>query len=165
MKTLILLRHAKSSWDNPDIEDFERPLNQRGLKDAPLIAEFLTEIPFIPELIVSSPAKRAKTTAEIISEKTGYNPNNIVFNESVYEADADILMEVVNSTPDKVNTLLLVGHNPAITVFCNLISDKRIDNIPTCGLAAIQMNIKSWKSVAIDCGKLIFFEYPKKAGF
>lgn len=162
MKTLYLIRHAKSSWKDPELKDFDRPLNKRGLKNAPYMGNILKEDNIIPDLIISSPALRALNTAQIIAEVIGYNESRIVTNKRLYEADIDDFINVITPISDEVKTLFIVSHNPGITLFNNWVGDKRIDNIPTCGIVRLELSIKYWKDINFDCGKLIAFDYPKK---
>ena len=161
MKKLYLIRHAKSSWDNPKLIDFERPLNERGYRDAPLMGKFLKEEKIIPDLIISSPALRAYFTARTIASSIGYSLKKIRTSELLYDTDAEDIFEVVNSVKEKYNSLMLFGHNPALTQFSNYVSDKKIDNIPTTGFVEIEMNVTTWKEVVVDCGNIKRFLSPK----
>lgn len=162
MKTLYLGRHAKSSWDYTELSDFERPLNKRGRNDAPFMGNLFKEMNLIPDLIISSPALRAYFTARTIAKEIGYLLEEIETSETIYEGDSTDLIELIQLIDDEVNSLMLFGHNPTITLTHNYLCDKRIDNIPTCALAAIEFNIKSWENIEADSGKHLFFEYPKK---
>ena len=162
MKKIYLMRHAKSSWDNQQLTDFERPLNNRGYRDAPLMGKWLAENNILPELIISSPALRAYFTARTVASQIRYPLSKIETNELIYDADTENLFEIVNSIKDKVNSLMLFGHNPALTQFSNYLSDKHIDNIPTCGFVEIDLNISTWKEVVVDSGNLVQFIFPKK---
>ena len=161
MKILYLVRHAKSSWKNPDLDDFERPLNKRGKRDAPVMGRFLRDKDILPDMLISSPAVRAKKTAKIIAENLAYSKNKINFDHEIYEASTKGLLMIISNINNKYNTVMLVGHNPSMTYVANTISKRRIDNIPTCGIICIELNITSWKEISENCGKLIFFEYPK----
>lgn len=162
MKKLILVRHAKSSWKHPELSDFERPLNKRGKRDAPFMAKLLMDEDVHPDLIVTSPAVRALTTAKVIAEELDYPEENIVKNESIYEADTQELLQIINNFPEDKKTIMMLGHNPGFTLLSNYITDKRIDNIPTCGIVNIDLNVEKWKDVDFDNGKIISFDYPKK---
>lgn len=161
MKTLYLLRHAKSSWSLPSLDDIDRPLNKRGIKAAPFIGEILLKKKISPELVISSPALRAITTAKIIAEKLNYPVSNIKKDNNVYEASALDLLSVIKHANDKLNSLMLVGHNPGITDLINLISDKRLDNLPTAGIVCLKKEIDNWKEID-DNWLFEFIEYPKK---
>ena len=162
MKTLYLVRHAKSSWDERGISDHDRKLNARGLRDAPRIGEVLNNKGYSPDVIYSSSAKRALTTAKIIAEKIRYPVDNIVVSKNIYDATTNDLVKLINKIDDKYESVMLFGHNPGFTVLANLFADKYIDNMPTCAVAVIELNVELWKEVESDCGKLIAFEYPKK---
>ena len=133
MKTIYLVRHAKSSWKFPNLDDFERPLNKRGRKSAPFMGNILKKLKVAPDLILSSPANRAAMTARIIADKISYPLEKICFSESIYEFSANALIDVIEHLDDVVNKAMLVGHNPALTDLANYIGDKPISNIPTIG--------------------------------
>ena len=162
MKTIYLVRHAKSSWKYPNLDDFERPLNKRGRKNAPFMGTILKKLKVAPELILSSPANRASMTARVIADKIGYPLENIHYSESIYEFSANALIDVIVELDNGVNKAMLVGHNPALTELANYIGDTPISNIPTSGIFCAELNIPSWAKISDRCGKLIFFEYPKK---
>ena len=162
MKTLYLVRHAKSSWKYPSLDDFERPLNKRGRKNAPFMGKILKKLKVTPDLIISSPANRAATTARIISATINYPLENIVYSEAIYEFSEDALIRVINKIDDSVNSSMVVGHNPAINGLANYIGDQPISNIPTCGVYCLDLDISSWAKIYEHCGKLKFFEFPKK---
>jgi phosphohistidine phosphatase len=162
MKTLFLIRHAKSSWDDRDQTDFERPLNNRGEHDAPLMADILVNQKVVPDLILSSPAVRAFSTALIFTEKFGCNRSFIKTDARIYEAGLRDLMTLVREIDDKNKTVLLFGHNPGLTSFTNLIGDKFIPEMPTCSIAGFKFDIEQWIQVERHSGKIFLFEYPKK---
>ena len=162
MKTLYLVRHAKSSWEDNRISDFERPLNERGEQDAPLMAKILLEKLVEPELIISSPAVRALTTAKIFAEIFQYNSKNIIEDERIYEAGMKELAAVVEEISDDYKNVMMFGHNPGISNFINLLGDQPIPDMPTCAVAGLQLKINSWSELERNCGKIILFEYPKK---
>ncbi len=163
MKHIYLIRHAKSSWEDSSQTDFERTLNSRGEQDAPMMANRLLEKNITPNLIISSPAQRAYSTALIFAEIMNYEKSNIITDQRIYDATTRDLTEVVREVSDVYQTVFLFGHNPAITNFTNLISDKYIDSMPTCAISGIEMHIESWAKIERHCGKLTLFEYPKKA--
>ena len=162
MKTLYIVRHAKSSWDERGISDHDRKLNSRGKRDAPKMGELLNGKGYHPEIIYSSSAERALTTAKILVDKLQYPVENLIITNRIYEATTNDLITIVNEIDDKYHSAMLVGHNPGFTVLANLLADKYIDNMPTCAVAVVELNVASWKEVESDCGKLIAFEYPKK---
>jgi phosphohistidine phosphatase len=162
MKTLYLVRHAKSSWKYSNLEDFERPLNKRGHKNAPFMGRVLKKLKVAPDLIISSPANRAAMTARIIAAALDYPLENIRFSEAIYEFSEKALINVVKQIDGAVNHAMVVGHNPAINGLANFIGDQPISNIPTCGVFCVELDISSWANINAHCGKLKFFEYPKK---
>ncbi len=162
MKKLYLLRHSKSSWENPNLDDFDRPLNKRGKRDAPFMGSLLRKFDIKPDLIISSPAKRAYTTAKEITKEINYPQKKIIKNEDIYLASAGELLRIINELPDDADSVMLVGHNPGLTQICNLLCNANIVNIPTSGFTEIHFPVSSWKEIVPDSGKLIVFEYPKK---
>lgn len=163
MKRLYLIRHAKSSWSNPDVGDFDRSLNDRGKRDAPEMGRRLKESKVEPELILSSPAKRARKTAKIVAKEINFPKKHIMTDESIYLAGVSTLLEVIRHIDDALHQVILVGHNPGLTDLADYLTNCQIDNIPTCGIFCMDFDIRSWKEVAKGEGKFVFFDYPKKA--
>ena len=162
MKNLYLVRHAKSSWKFAALDDFERPLNKRGRKNAPFMGNVLKKLKVAPDLVISSPANRAATTARIIAAAINFPLENIRYNETVYKFSENALIPVVQQIDDAVKKAMIVGHNPAINGLANYIGDQPIGNIPTCGAYCVRLDITSWIEISERCGKLEFFEFPKK---
>lgn len=162
MKTLYLVRHAKSSWDNASLADFDRPLNKRGQKAAPFMAKLMRNKNVNPDLIISSPANRALTTAEIFCETLGYPQERIEQHVEIYEGGMNHMLQLVRRIPDRYTTAMLFGHNPTLTSFTNFISGQHLENIVTCGVARIDMKSDSWEGTMMDSGELVWYEYPKK---
>ena len=162
MKTLLLMRHAKSSWKDDGLTDFERPLNNRGKRDTPFMGKLLREQKVQPDLIISSPALRAMTTARMIAAELKYEQSNIITHEMLYNADVNAMMRIVEQVDNSLKTIILVGHNPGLTLLANVLSDASVENIPTCGIACIQFQIDSWQAITRGAGTLAFFEKPKK---
>ncbi|MBC8524092.1 MAG: histidine phosphatase family protein [Chlorobium phaeobacteroides] len=162
MKTLYLVRHAKSSWDNANISDFDRPLNKRGEKNAPFMAELMHEKQVHPDLMLSSPANRALTTAEIFCETLGYQTDAIEQRVEIYEGGLNHMLHIVRQIPDNCSVAMLFGHNPTLTTCANYISGQHLENIVTCGVVRLDMNNESWQETMIDSGELVWYEYPKK---
>ncbi|HEY3251126.1 MAG TPA: histidine phosphatase family protein [Ignavibacteria bacterium] len=162
MKTLYLVRHAKSSWDEPGLSDLERPLAKRGKREAPMMGEILAKRKEIPELIISSPAKRAFSTAKRIAKEMNYPVKNIAADESLYMGDSEDYLKAIGAVNDSVQKLMLLSHNPGVTYFANHISESEIDNVPTSGVVRIDFEFNSWKEIENQKGKLVFFDYPKK---
>lgn len=162
MKTLYLNRHAKSNWENKAISDFARPLNQRGKNDAPFMGKLLRDKVTKPDLIITSPAVRAKATAYTIADYFGIEQENILENEIIYEASVTDLLNFIKQQPNEKEIVMLFGHNPTFTRLANFLTDSYIDNIPTCGFVKIDLEINIWSETAEAKGKLLLFEYPKK---
>ncbi|HDL19633.1 MAG TPA: histidine phosphatase family protein [Bacteroidetes bacterium] len=162
MKRLYLVRHAKSSWDDPGLHDSDRPLNKRGKRDAPFMGERLKKYHVVPDIIVSSPAKRALKTAKIIAKKINYPVKKIKTANIIYNGNSFDLLSFIRNTDEAVNEAMLFGHNPEITGLANYFSNKIIPNMPTCGILCVEFNTGSWKEVAAENGTVLFFDYPGK---
>jgi phosphohistidine phosphatase len=162
MKTLFVVRHAKSSWNNPELDDFDRPLNKRGKQNAPLIASILAKKKIKPEQMISSPANRAYSTAEFFAEAFEYPNSEIKIDENLYEADSLDILNVITSVEDYINSVMIFGHNPGLTDFVNFISDGEIENVPTTGVVCLSLKSNCWKDVTRRSCELLWFEYPKK---
>ena len=162
MKNLVIIRHAKSSWDNPAWGDMERPLNARGKRDAPFMGEVLRERGVLPELILSSPAKRAHKTATRIAEAVGYPEERIAIEPDIYMQGPQALIDQISKLPGSVQRAFLVGHNPDLTELVELLTGERIGNLPTCGIASVEFTVDDWRAVAPGNGRLAFFDYPKR---
>ena len=161
MKTLYLVRHAKSSWDYPELTDFDRPLNKRGKRDAPDMGRRLKSRGIKPDLMLSSPANRALTTCQIIADAIGYNEHKIETDKQIFHATANTLLKVLNQVDDQNDSAMLFGHNPGFTDFANELVDTDIYNIPTCGVFACTFPLDSWSYVNWSSGSLLFYDYPK----
>ena len=162
MKTLYLVRHAKSSWKYPDLEDFERPLNKRGRKSLIFMGAVLNKLEVEPDLVISSPANRAAMTARMIADRINYPLDKIRYSESIYLSDENALIHVIRNINNALKQAMLVGHNPGLTDLANYITDKQISNIPTCGVYCVDLDISSWTEINEHCGKWRFFEFPGK---
>ena len=162
MKNLILIRHAKSSWDDPSLSDRERPLNNRGKRDAPAMGLLLREKGLLPDHILSSPAKRALKTAKMIAEEIDYPKKRIEVNEDIYEQDINALIELIGKLDDGLKCVYLIGHNPELTDLVNRLTGAGIDNVPTCGIVSVEFSLSSWMDCALKGGKLALFERPAK---
>jgi phosphohistidine phosphatase len=161
VKTLLIIRHAKSDQSFFG-NDFERPLNDRGKKDAPVIAKKLLDRSIAIDAFVASPAKRAKQTAELFCDTYKKNEEDIIFISALYHAPADVFYEVIKQLDDGFNTVAIFAHNPGISYFVNgLVPDVRIDNMPTCAVFAIQAAISCWKDFKKEKKEFLFFDYPK----
>lgn len=160
MKCIYLIRHAKSDWNN-NLADFERPLNKRGKKDAPFMGIKLNELNPQLDLILASPAQRALSTAKGISKALNYNFDNIKFEETIYHSSYDNLNGIINNLDNSINNVALVGHNPGLTNFSNYLTNNYIDNIVTCGIVKIELDINNWNEIIEGIGSKIFYIYPK----
>ena len=164
MKTLYLIRHAKSSWKDLSLEDIDRPLNKRGKKDAPNIGAFLKEKGAAPDLMISSPAKRAYTTAKLIAKELGYDTDDIVKNKKLYVFDysGKDVMEVVRNIKNKYDVVMIFGHNPTFSHLADSFTDDNLEEMPTCGTACFQFDTDKWKEIEDSEAELNFFITPKK---
>lgn len=158
MKTIYLLRHAKSSWDDANLADFDRPLNKRGLKTVPLVARTIVENRFPIDLIVASPAVRTRQTATLLKEAARLRAE-IRFDERIYEAGPQRLLEVIGGTADDKNSVMLVGHNPGLEGLIKVLSGE-IWSMKTAALAVIDSDIERWREIAAGNGKLRAFISP-----
>ena len=162
MKTLYVVRHAKSSWLNVGTADFDRPLNDRGLRDAPEMVRRVLKRRRDIDLFVSSPAKRAAETCKIFCEAYEVDASKILYIDALYHASATTMYEVVRAFSDRYHNIAMFSHNPGITDFVDsLCENVRVDNMPTCGVFAVEADIKSWSQFKAHKNEYIFFDYPK----
>jgi Phosphohistidine phosphatase SixA len=164
MKKLYIVRHAKSSWDHPALSDFDRPLNDRGNKDAPRMGKRLKEKRIFPDVMLTSPAVRAFETCKIISTTLNFPIGKIQTDRKLYHADEDQILSVIRNLKDLKDdeeVVFLFGHNPGLTEFANLLVNESIDNIPTSGVVGAELKIKFWKDASFGCGEMLFFDFPK----
>jgi phosphohistidine phosphatase len=164
MKHLTLIRHAKSSWKAPELTDFERPLNKRGKRDAPLMAARLARDGPPPDAIVASPARRARKTALAMAKALGREEQTLVFERGLYLASTGALLDLVQALDDALGHVALVGHNPGLTGLLELLSSAGIANVPTCGIARLELGVVSWRDTAPGCAELMSLEVPKQLG-
>lgn len=162
MKNLFLTRHAKSSWSNPGLADIDRPLNERGKKAAPVMGRLIVDKGEKPELLISSPANRALSTAKAFGEVMGLVENDIIVNRAIYGAGAQQLLELVQNQDDLHKSIMLFGHNPTFTSFVNMLTGSNIMNVVTCGVVRINFEYSSWIDIDFGSGRLVYYEYPKK---
>lgn len=163
MKTIYLVRHAKSDWDDPSIRDFDRPLNKRGKNNAPAMGKLLKQQGIIPELVITSTAMRAKTTAELITAEIGIKPDKMVYEKELYLASAQEIFLLIKETPPEYNSVMIVAHNPGITELLNRLTggNNFVTNIPTCGVAELQFE-GEWNKLASGKCLLEKFLVPKE---
>ena len=162
MKTLYVVRHAKSSWEQEGLTDFDRPLTERGIHNAPEMAKRLIQRGPLPELIISSPANRAISTARLMALEFGISEDLIKKESSIYEAArADLMRLIARQDPD-IDAIYLVGHNPGVTDLINWICDEEEAQIPTCSIATIHVDSRRWNGWEKGMGKLQDLDFPKK---
>lgn len=160
-KQLLLVRHGKSDRGFQQIKDFDRPLNHKGNKNAVCMAEKLIKKQLTAQLIVSSPANRALSTARHFAQVWGIPETDIITDQSIYEADTRELLAVVNKLPDTFDSVALFGHNPGITDFANYLADANISNMPTSGCVRIEFDIDDWAEASYHTGTMLIFDFPK----
>ena len=162
MKRITFIRHAKSSWDDPSLKDFSRPLNARGKNDAPLMGKEFgkRKIPF--DLIISSPSVRTKQTMELMCPHLDYDLEDILWERAFFHADPKTLLMMIKPLPERIEHIGIVGHNPGITEIVNILQkQKYIDNLPTCGMVSLIYHGKNWNDLRADTCDLDLYLYPK----
>jgi phosphohistidine phosphatase len=158
-KILYLVRHAKSSWNHPELTDFERPLNKRGLHDAPEMGRRMKARGALPEIIICSPAARARETLE----RMALDVKNVVYDASVYSAAPGELLNTVRAIQNRYRSAMLIGHNPAMTLLAGSLSGQPIDNMPTCAVTTLRLHCEQWSNAGSCAAERIDFDYPKKS--
>ena len=161
MKTLTIVRHAKSSWNEPGLSDRERPLNKRGQRDAPRMGKRIADAGIRPSLIVSSPATRAWTTAQIIAEELSYPVEFLQRENSLYLASLNDILDVIVAQDDGFNSLMVVGHNPGLTNMANFLSPGLTGNLQTAGVVSVTFDQDDWKLYEQPNTELILHDFPK----
>lgn len=161
MKKLYLIRHAKSSWKEEGISDFDRPLKGRGIRDAHTTGQWLHSQEEAPDLLISSPATRAIHTALIFAQELKYPFSDIAIEPKLYHASMKDIHKTLENLDDRLNSVYLFGHNPALTEFVNLCIDHIIDNVPTTGVACLKFETDTWRDLSQEA-ELVFFDYPKR---
>lgn len=161
MKSLLIIRHAKSSWDNLSQKDFDRPLNERGHHDAPMMAKRLLNKKINIDAFISSPAKRAFTTCKYFASAYGVKENKIILVPYLYEASVMDFYDAVSNADNSFSSIAVFSHNPGITAFVNLLSNTQIDNMPTCGVFAVKADTDNWQDFTSSKKIFWFFDYPK----
>ena len=162
MKTIVLIRHAKSSWKSPELKDIERPLKKRGQKEAPLMGKVLKETPITPDRIFSSPAVRAQTTAQLIAKEYGMDESKIRTLPGLYMESGSKLLQEIQAIEDEYNVVFLVGHNPGMMDLAVSLTGEALENFPTAGAMGIEFHCDTWEEAGTENAKKIFFESPKK---
>jgi phosphohistidine phosphatase len=161
MKTLLLMRHAKSSWKDSKLDDKERPLNKRGRSDAPIMGQILIDRELIPQCILSSSALRARQTAEAVIESSGY-PGEVTYLDQLYMAEVEGYIAVLRELPDDVERVMLIGHNPGLETLLQILSGS-IESLPTAVLAHLVLPINQWSQLTAETqGQLVDIWRPKE---
>ena len=160
MKILFLIRDAKSSWDDAALRDKDRPLDDRGKRDAPKMGKRLAKREVKPDLILSSPAVRALTTAEIIAKKVDYKLKDIVVDDRLYAGEAEDLLDLIHKLSDKLERVMMFGHDPELTELAHRLASE-ITRMPTCAVAEFRFDAKSWSNVGAHKPAKVVLEYPK----
>lgn len=161
MKTILICRHAKSDWSNLHINDVDRVLNDRGLRDAPMMGKRLAERKSIPELIIASTAKRAAQTALLIAKEINYPLENIKWYDKLYHAPPSIISDVIFETDDTYNHIMIVCHNPGISDFLNQLAGGFMADMPTCAMASFHIDTEHWAQFPLAKKSLDFYDFPK----
>ena len=161
MKSLILIRHAKASWGHRQLDDFDRPLDARGRRDAEVIGKKLAKNNCAPDYVLSSPAIRAFSTAKIVASEIGFPEDRIATNRRIYEATVSDLVDVVRQIDRGFNYILLFGHNPGMNALSLYLTKYPVGNIPPCGVLGIEYEIHSWREITEGIGRFVFFDYPE----
>ena len=161
-RRLTLLRHAKSSWDDDGLTDRDRPLNQRGARDAPLMGQRLKARGARPTLMVTSPAVRARQTAQIIAREIGYPQEFLQREEELYLASPEQILAVLARQESSFRDIIVCGHNPGLTELANRLTGAGIDNVPTTGLVVLDLEAGSWSDLDGARGELLLFDYPRR---
>lgn len=162
MKKIYLIRHAKSSWENEEMDDFSRPLNARGKRDVVFMGSRLKMFKVLPKIIYTSPAKRAHKTAKEIAKIIGFDKNKLTLVPELYESSYKQYLNLIHETKDKYNEIFIIAHNPTITEVGEKLSGAILSNIPTCAIVCIEFEVESFKDISEESGKILFFDYPKK---
>lgn len=162
MKKLTLVRHAKSSWKYPELSDFDRPLNKRGKRDLPEVAQRLLEQEIIPDQIFSSSAKRAMKTTEAISACLNLKGDQVQEIPELYEACAETLKYLLQNLPESIRHIMIIGHNPGLERLCFDLTQEIPLKFPTAAVAHMHLSITQWHELADGCATLTYFDYPKK---
>src|SRR6201996_2478121 len=161
MKTLLIIRHAKSSWDSAEISDIDRPLNDRGKRDAPAMAQRLIKTGVTIDRLISSPAKRPRQTAELFPSAFGKKEKDILFIPELYHAGVPVFKQVLSGLDDHDGSVAIFSHNPGITALANILSDIRLDNMPTCAVFAAKSPADHWRDFLTAGSQFWFLDYPK----
>ena len=160
-RSLILIRHTKSNWGDFSLPDIDRPIKKDRIDDARNMAAKLKSLDIKPDLIICSPAKRTRQTAEYFYDKLKYDERDVVFDKRIYESTAEEVLQVIREVDDKVKTLVVIGHNPSLTDLANMFVENKIDEIPTTGIVWLEFGIKNWEIYKLTPCRLKAFLTPK----
>ncbi len=162
MKTVYLIRHAKSSWDYSGLGDIDRPLNERGLRNARRMAQLLRESGAAPDAMMTSPALRALTTAGFFKTEFGIEGEDFLIRDEIYEAATAAILDLITMLPEDYQTVFLFGHNPTFTDVVNSFRRNFIDNLPTCGIVGIESGASNWGEFRPGNGRIKDYYFPKQ---
>ena len=163
MKTLLLIRHAKSSWDDSTLDDHERPLNQRGKANAPIMAKRLQKLGIKPDMLFSSTAQRAASTAQVFADQLNFPQPKISYEHDLYLASAGMIQDMISKIENSLNSVLVFGHNPGFTVLVRQVWGLPIDNIPTCGIVSLKFGSSTWEKASSQLPSGATFDFPKNS--
>ena len=161
MKHLTLIRHAKSDWSDPTLADFDRPLNSRGKKAAPLMGRRMVKAGIIPDLFISSPAKRASKTAKLLARELEISKEAIIYNPEIFAAKPETLIKIISECPNAEH-IALIGHNVSLTDLAGWLSSEAPNWLKTCAVISFRLDIDDWKNISQGCGTILHYDYPKK---
>lgn len=161
MKRLFIVRHAKSSWDSPYLSDFDRPLNNRGKRDLPDMANRFSDTNYHVDYIISSPAERAWTTAKGFVKTLNIADENFIDDERFYHANTSTMKEIISVADNAHDTIMVFGHNPGLTSLIASLSDFNLYNLPTCAICGIEFTFDVWEEILTAKGQKIYYDFPK----
>lgn len=162
MKRLTLIRHAKSDWSDATLSDFDRPLNSRGKKAAPKMGQRMAVAEVFPDLLISSPAKRARKTAHLIAYEIGCKKEAIIYQPEIFEAKLKTLIKLIAELPE-VDHVALIGHNPGLTDLAGWLNSEAPNWLPTCAVICFELGVDSWGEINQGCGTILLYDFPKKS--
>jgi phosphohistidine phosphatase len=163
-RKLFIIRHGKSSWDNEGLDDIDRPLAERGTRNAETMARRMKDLALVPDLIFTSPASRALNTALIMSRVWGLDPSSLQIYDDLYMAYVSEITGVIGNAPEEVSNLAIFGHNPTFTLYANTLLPDPLDNLPTAGVVIVTLASDSWKGIGREHVRQTYVDYPKRRG-
>lgn len=162
MKKIYLIRHAKSSWKDETLDDFLRPLNKRGKRDADFMGQRLKMFDVYPDAIYASSAKRSEKTAKALAKAIEFNKKKIIYTKSLYESSFETFLSFIRQMDDTYREVFIIAHNPTITEVGERLSGAILSNIPTCAIVCLRFDVEHFKDIDEESGHILFFDYPKK---